>query len=459
MSYSKLVLLIALACSILQVAITEYNIAKVGAETLIKTADSPSYINPAINFIEKGEWKDNFDGPSSYVQRAPFYGVLFLFSLTLSSHPLIVLKVIQYICMLGGIFFFGKTIHLLTRNRVISLIAVTCFGMLPFFHGFVGYVMTEAIAPYIVITFIYSFVRLYNDQKGQFLFITLGAIILIFRIQLIIFPLLFIITLLIKHKQKALWTFLMFVPLLFWQLRVNHVMGSFQLHPIYSYSNKTIFRPPHQELTNLLRVWEHDSEQFHKAEAILRKDTTQSTLNQATNLLTNESRSSARNILALYQQVAIKQNEMWEKGENRKLPIEELFVAEARKFEKLHRNDFSKYNYWLYTPSNSFWDLFKSSHLNHYIFQKTFRGSLFIEVLRFVAILIITSSLISSMLLLLSKKISTPFKVVILAFTLSLLYLVFIQRMNETRYMTPYLPILFTGLWLFYSNFKNQLSA
>ncbi len=459
MSHSKLALLIALACSIIQVAITEYNIAKVGAETLIKTADSPSYINPAINFIEKGEWKDNFDGPSSYVQRAPFYGVLFALSSTLSSHPLIVLKVIQYLFMFGGIFFFGKLIHQLTRNNVLSLIALTFYGVLPFFHGFVGYVMTEAIVPYIVIAFVYSFTRLYHNQKAGLLFIILGAIILIFRTQLIIFPLLFAITVLIKQKQKALWTILMFIPLFFWQLRIYHFMGSFHLHPIYSYSNKTIFRPPHQELTNLLRVWEHDSEQFHKVEALLRKDTTKSTLNQASNLLTNESRSGVRNIFALYQQVAIKQKQMWERGENSELPIEELFVAEAQKLEKLHRSDLSKYNYWLYTPSNSLWDLFKSSHLNHYIFQKTFRGNLFIELLRFVAILIITASLIASMLMLLSKKTSPPFKVTITAFTLSLFYLVFIQRLNETRYMTPYLPILFTGLWLFYSNCKNRFSV
>lgn len=456
MSHSKIFLLIACACLIFQVALTEYNIAEIGADTLIITADSPSYTNPAKSFIEKGEWKDNFDGPSSYVQRAPFYGILYLFSSTVSSHPLTVLKIIQYLFMFGGIFFFGKLIHLLTRNRTISFIAATCFGLLPFFHGFVGYVMTEAIAPYLFILFIFSFVRLYNDQKGRLLFIVVGAVILIFRVQLIIFPLLFVLALLFQHKQKAIFTLLMFVPLIFWQLRVNYVMGSFQLHPIYSYSNRTIFRPPHQELTNFLRVWEHDSEQFHKAEAVLRKDTTQLSLSQASNFLTYESRKRAKNILVLYQQVAMKQNQMWGKGENRKLVIEEVFVAEAQKFEKLHRNDFSKYNYWLFTPTNSLIDLVKSSHLNHYVFQKTLRGNIFIELLRFMAVVITITSLITSMLLLFSKKTSLPVKVTIFAFILSLFYLVFVQRLNETRYMTPYLPVLFTSLWLFYNNFTKR---
>lgn len=456
MTQPKILLLIAFACSLIQVSITEYNISKVGADTLIKTADSPSYINPAKNFLEKGVWKDNFQGPSSYVQRPPFYGSLLLFSSVVSSTPMLVLKVIQYIFMFVGIFFFGKLIALLTRSKTMTVAATICFGTLPFFHGFVGYVMTEAIAPYMLILFTFSFVNLYVNRKGTILFIIVGAMILVFRTQIILFPILFVVSLIIKYRKEAKWTLLLFLPFLLWQIRVKEVMGSFQLHPIYSYSNKTIFRPPHAELTNLFRVWEHESESFHYAESILRRDTTVKSFNKVLNDIPLVYQKGVKSKLRLYQQVAFEQRLMWAKGKNKKLKIEEAFVAEIDKWRKTQGDRFFLNN-WVYTPAKSFFELVKSSHLNHYVFQKTLRGNYFIEALRILAVVIVLVSILSSIMLVFMSKTSAPLKVTMLSFLLSLMYLVFVQKMNETRYMIPFLPLIFAGLWLFYNQFRNRL--
>ena len=451
----KTLLFIALICSIVQISISEYNISESGHEVLIKTADSPSYVNPPKNLLHKGVWKDNFEGASSYVQRAPFYGFLYLIAQSISSSPLVVLKALQYLFMFMGIFLFGKLILTLTNVRQLTIWSMVLFGVLPFFHGFVGYVMTESIAPYLLIAFVYSFVELYRQQKGIIMFTVLGAVIIVFRVQLIIFPIICVIALLIKYRRKMVWTLFLFVPFLFWQLHVRNVMGSFQLHPIYSYSNETIFRPPHQELTNLLRVWEHDGERFHSLEASLRKDTSRVSLDLAMKYVPDEAKGNINNVLALYQKVAWEQKAMWYRGQNRKLEIEEAFVTEARKFEKLHRSDFDKWHYWIYTPTNSL--LIKSSHLNQYVFQKTLRGNVFIEIVRVLAVLIICISILMSVLLLFFKSVSIPFRLILFGIVLSLLYLVFFQRMNETRYLSPYLPILFVGFWLFCIQIKKRL--
>lgn len=454
MNQPKILLLIAFACSLFQVSLTEYNISSLGADTLIRTADSPSYINPPKNLLEKGIWKDNFEGPSSYVQRPPFYGFLYLCSSYVSSSPLNLLKIIQYVFMFGGIFFFGKTIKLLTNNQNLTVLATISFGVLPFFHGFVGYVMTEAIAPYILIVFTFSFVNMYKNRKGIILFTIMGATILVFRTQLIVFPILYVVILLIKYRQAAAWVLLLFLPFLLWQIRVKEVMGSFQLHPIYSYSNKTIFRPPHEELTNLFRVWEHESESLHQAESLLRRDTTAETLNKVMSRIPQGFQNGVKRKLMLYQQVANEQRLMWAKGQNQKLNIEKVFVSEIDKWKKTQRDNFTFIN-WIYTPAKSFIDLVMSSHLNHYVFQKTLRGNIFIEALRIIAVITLLTSILSSIALVFMNKTSAPIKVAMMSFLISIIYLAFIQRMNETRYMTPYLPLIFVGLWLFY----DQLSC
>lgn len=443
----KTLLLIALACSLIQVSISEYNISLTGVNQLIQTADSPSYVNPPKNFLASGVWKDSFEGTSSYVQRPPLYGSLYFISSIVSNSPLSILKIIQYALMFVGIFFFGRLINLFSKNKTMTILATSGFGLFPFFHGFVGYVMTEAVASYLLLIFTFSFLDLYKNRKGIILFTITGALVLVLRTQLIIFPLLYVVVLLFKHRVFATWTLLLFLPFFMWQLRVKNVMGSFQLHPIYSYSNKSIFRPPHEELTNLFRVWEHDSERFHQTESILRKDTTEATLRQAIENVPKNIRNTVRRKLKLYQDVSFKQSQMWKKGENRKLGIEELFVSEIVKWEKTQKKHFALSN-WMYTPAKSFEELIKSSHLNHYIFQKTYRGNFFIEFLRIISVLFILASLISSAALLMAQRISMSYKIVITSVLLSILYLVFIQRMNETRYMAPYLPLLFTGLCL-----------
>lgn len=409
-------------------------------------------MNPASNLLEKGVWKDNFSGASSYVQRAPFYGALYLVSAAISSNPLLILKVIQYVLMFAGIYFFGKILYRVTQHRGIASAATLCFGLLPFFHGFVGYVMIEAMAPYLLILFTYFFVRAYLDQKHLVLFILVGSAIVVFRVQLIVFPILFVIALLIKHKRKMSWSVLVFIPFLLWQWNIKTTMGAFQLHPIYSYTNKTIFRPPHQSLTELFRTWEHDGERFHRVESILRKDTSSATLNKALSMIPVSFREQVRNKLKLYQQVAFQQQKMWAQNENRKLEIESVFVTEIEKWKKTNGSNYVIQE-WVRTPFSSLRHLMKSSHLNLYIFQKTLRGNILIEALRILAVIIIVLSVAASMLLVMTPKISIPMRVIMTSFLASLLYLVFVQRMNETRYMAPYLPIVFTGLWVLY----NQL--
>mgnify|MGYP001162466308 CR=1 FL=1 len=447
MTFRRILLLIALTCTFLQVLISEYNLSEVGADVLIETADSPSYISPAKNYKQTGVWKENFNGPSSYVQRPPAYGALYLVCSFFSESPRLILKVFQYLFMGFGIYFFGKLLDKLIRSKRLVAAATMGFGVLPFFHGFVGYIMTEAIAPYLLVIFTYLFVELCKKRRNMFtlLFITVGAVITIFRIQLIIFPVVFMIILLLKYRRVMIILPIMFLPFILWQMRVVNVMGAFDLHPIYSYKNESIFRPPHQSLTKLFKVWEHDGGRFHNVEATLRKDTSKVQLDKALNSIPSELRCEVRNNLILYQQVAHEQKKMFRNGENTVLPIEKKFEQEVENWMTTEADDFFVQR-WIISPTKSTMALILSSQLNLFIFQKTFRGNILIESLRTVAVLVILLSVLASTILLFLPGISISYKGIIGSVFVSLIYLAFVQKMNETRYIIPYLPLLFTSI-------------
>jgi hypothetical protein len=59
----------------------------------ILTADDASYLEPPINWVTKGTWKDGSRGNSSFVQRPPGYGILFLVgNFCFPSNPYFFLK-------------------------------------------------------------------------------------------------------------------------------------------------------------------------------------------------------------------------------------------------------------------------------------------------------------------------------------------------------------------------------
>lgn len=426
---------------LLQIVVSEYNLSVLQEESLILTADSPSYINPAKNFLENGVWKDNFEGASAYVQRPPLYGSIYLACSFLSEDPAFLLKWFQYGLMGIGIYCWGLLIFLLTRQKRTTIIATIFFGSLPFFHGFVGYLMSEALAPYLLVIFLFSSVSYYKDNKHLWLLILMSALLPVFRVQLILFPVLFVVLLIWKNGLKKSRLLFVFLPFFAWQLNVYDKMGSFQLHPIYSYSNETIYRPPHRELSNLFRVWEHKSEHLHKVVSILRRDSSTTGLNESLQLVPDEYKPDVKPILDEYQSLIQDSSSPQTREE-----LERSFVQRVAKVTDEIAAEHKLQN-WIKTPFQSALDLAVSSHLNLFIFQSHHRGNSFVEALRIISTSLIVLSFVATFLAVFFSR-SVTLKVALLAFWVSFFYLIFVQRMNETRYLAPYLPLLFLFLVL-----------
>lgn len=434
LSTKRTLLIISFLSALLQVVVSEQNLSILDQGELILTADSPSYMNPPKNFAEEGVWKDNFKGPSSYVQRPPFYGIIYLITYLTVEDPLLVLKWIQYGVMGIGIYCFGLLVYHLTHSSRTAYSSLIIFGSLPLFHGFVGYVMTESIAPYLLIILTYAFLTSYKENKNVWLFIVMCVIIPLFRTQLILFPLVLSLLYISNKGLRKSWILLSLLPFILWQINVYVKMDSFQLHPIYASANETIYQPPHEALSELFRVWEHEGENLHSVVGILRSDPTKKGVDKALQFVPNKFRGGVKPALMSFQLSLHSDDDS----------IQESVRDEIRETTK-NIGKSNRIQNWVITPINSAKALLGSSHLNLFIFQQHYRGITLTEALRVVCFSIVLLSFFMTVYLVVFSK-EPWLKMLLLTFLFSFMYLVFIQRMNETRYLTPYLPFMFLAL-------------
>lgn len=442
MSLQRKLFLIAVAGVVLALFWQElnafYNPVKItGRSSFIITADDASYLLPAENYIKSGVWKDGSDGITQYYQRPPGYGILYLFlKIVFHKHVFIALKIVHAICFFISVLLVGKISFRLSSSELVAGVTATIFALMPMFSGFMYYTLTEAITPFLILLVVYSFI---SDRRQNINWILILSVtfLLLTRPQLLpIILALALYAIYIKNYRNLYFIFLAFIPFTIWQIRTytisNEVPG---LHPIYSYQNNHLYRPGHEAMTNLFRIWEHDGSRFHSVMEELekvKKPDYQAILNQGVLI---DMHNSVKPILIEYKEV-LNRNQLNLPDKNSK---EEGFVKRCRELTKnLKKKHFIR-NY-LITPFKSAIYLLSKSHLNLPLFQKTFRGNWFVELLRFLSVSIIIGGFLAICTEFVQFKFDEKFYIS-LGFLLYFVYLVFIQKMNEERYLTPFLPI------------------
>ncbi|PHR49785.1 MAG: hypothetical protein COA32_01235 [Fluviicola sp.] len=414
---------------------------------LISTADEASYLRPPQNWLEGKGWKDSSTGHSSYVQRPPGYGLVFLLCKSISpNNAFLLLKGIHILAFLFSLIVLPKLLFELTKDRKFALIGMLIFGLLPCFNGFMYYTLTESLSPFVLLLLTHEFILIIRHQRRPFLFGLTIAFLLLLRPQLIIFPLFFVAFLLFKSR-KFWWVYLISIlPFLMWQVRNYNITGSVSLHPIYSSTNKSIYRPPHEALSNLFRIWEYKSDKFHETVGVLIQDTSTINLNKALENIPEHLTEKVKPVLKDFQYVVYHQKKMFSnENEIMEMPIEREFVSNTNTLREEIISS-NKLQYYVKTPVNSTIELLTKSHLNLFVFQKVWRGNVFMETLRYLCLIVINLSLVSLLLLLFFTNTPNYLKLVALGVLCTFVYYVFFQRMNEERYMTPLLPIMYIGL-------------
>lgn len=404
---------------------------------LISSADEASYHEPPKNWLESGRWKDDSSGSSSFVQRPPGYGMMItpLISLVGDSY-FNALKVVNIICFMIGIFLIYGIVRQWGLAEKQALILTAVIGLFPASGSMMYYTITEAVTPTAVLWSVYEWQRI--PLKRNYRFVIAGAFLLLMRPQFFPLIVLMLAFSFFVKKKKFIFDLLILLPLSLWLFRVWIYTGALTLHPIYSDDNNSLYREPHQALTELFKVWEYDSRNFHQTLSMTIQYDTLAELNTIPKKYQKEVKPIVLKYAALVDRLE-------------KEGITDGLIREENKFadevKKMSRklalaNSFQAF---IETPIRSALFLLRSSHLHQAVFQTKWRGSFVVEMLRYLSIALIASSFLFAFSLpFLYNRVSLPPQLVVIgtACLLYFLYLIFVQRLNEDRYLYPLIPLV-----------------
>ena len=436
------------------------------------TEDDASYLNPYQRLYKNGRKNETEYEKFSSSIRPPGYGLLYYFSLKLGgkSNGLFVLKSVQCVLFAFSVFCLFEIALFFTKSNWLSAITALIYGLLPFSMGFLYYTLTEGITPALLLISIYFLLKLNaeNEVRYQLLYLFLAgsvvAVLLVVRPFLIFFLPFFALGLLITwFRQKGLVTTvlntLLFLSislsgLVSWQIKSKIELGKWiGLHPIYQNEIPGVFRKPHESLWNMFKGWESNGAHFHETvvpfwEATMALDTSQKQIDKVVaqipkNVVKSLGEKELIWAFELYRKAILVQKPYFDA--RKKMPSF-LFKEEVRaqkNFERLALKFRSKnkIEYHLRTPFKVSKSLVFHSNLSLHQFQHAYRGTIWMELLRYVCFFIHSLAFILLPFVFFVGK-NYQVRLLVLGVLFYCFYLIYFQRGIEERYTLPVLPLV-----------------
>ncbi|NEN25125.1 hypothetical protein G3O08_16615 [Cryomorpha ignava] len=432
-------------------------------QTTVLTFDDASYLAPAENFIAGKGWKSNAAGTASIATRSPGYGLIYAgFRLILSKHQSLIALVVVHFLLFGiAVALIPHIGAFLSLNYRLSYALAFGVALLPVFSGFLSYTLTEAVTPSLVLIILYGLFRCYRCTVLKLLPIALllGFLILV-RPPMIIW----VFTVLIlaaAHFREMRFKNLLFLaglsllPIIIWQVSISTKTNELQgLHPIYQNDNNDLYRPLHRDIWNFHKSWGQSGQAFNAtvnqlwADAVHSHDPHKSISNilKATDMdvINLIGKDRLRNAYLTYFGI-LKRQVPYAKAS---LPIDGVRDEEINlgaTFSQF-RSSYIR-EHWFYSnifvPLKVYLSLGAHSNLSLYIFQKSWRGNIFMEMLRYFSFFIHFGIFVCFPFALLLTRKSVLWLSVSIPVLIYLGYICIIQRGVEERYTLPVLiPML-----------------
>lgn len=477
MSSNKIAIIIALLSLAVAFFVNElnlYHIKKVAPEKVrlgqtIETADDDGYIKTYERLISTGSFYDSNLGKFNSVIRTPGYGAsYFIFRLFLErENALAAQKIWQLLLFSVSVFCIFYISESILKSRWWAILTTSIYGLIPFSMGFLYYTLTESVTPAILIFYIYFLLKASQEssikKKNTYYLIAtlLFAYLLIIRPFLGVFGLLLFVFLIYDYSsKKTYWIIKKIIPfgiisisfMIIWQIRNYYTIGRItSLHPIYQNEVPGLFRSPHQAMWNFFKGWEDSGANFHQTivpfwertiNGDLSSESIAITINKMPDYVVNHfGKDHIEKVFTNYQLAILSQNYYYQNNivmSSKATDEEKLTVSEFQKLDREFKNEFW-FIYHIKTPLKVFKNLIFHSNLSLYIFQDTFRGNFFMEILRWVSFLIHLAAFSLCIIFpFIEKDIKMIFIGSILIFYL--FYLAYFQRGIEERYTLPLLP-------------------
>jgi len=444
-------------------------------QTII-THDDDSYLDPAENYLQSSTFRENFPGSGSYYLRPPGYSIFYLVFRVIGNKTsaLVWLKLFQILFFAASIYCLYWISFVYSKDHYVSSLICVIYGCTPLGSGFLYYTLTEGITPALMIFYAYFLfkARLALNPFSKRLDYILAC--LIFSILFITRPVLGIAVLAVpaylifdnRHKitltrillQLILYGMIALTPMVIWQVRNYIIAGHYVgLHPVYDPENNFVFRPAHKAVWELEKCWGSGGKDFHESimpawMAALQGDTSEKWIdtmiaNVPEYTVAYFGRNKLQASFRAYRNTMVYQK----KFKDNKLPMpkeipktEQKVISDFNSMTKEFKISFPLQNY-IISPLITLKRMIFHSNLSFYMFQKTFRGNLLMEIIRWLFLIIHASAYILFGGSLLIKKISVEDMFFVLIPLIYIFYLAYFQRGVEERYTLPILPFVITG--------------
>ncbi|MFN8308956.1 MAG: hypothetical protein U0T73_03240 [Chitinophagales bacterium] len=454
------------------------------ANNTIKTPDDNAYLAPPLNYYQRGEWRELHPGASAWFLRTPGYGLYRLlllecFGLKHAPEAVFVVQLILFGISTAALFYIAIFIGL---GNFLSAITALIYGATPFACSLVNYNITESITPQLLILIIALMLWWRLCRKRELLFSTLFllAFLIITRpvLGFLLLPCGIIFWKDFRNfkvlKTSAALSFTL-LPLLVWEIRNTRIAGKFPgLHPIYFETNNNLYRSTHRECWNFEKLFGKDVTSFHEE-----------TISMWSGAIGDTSFSLAKKMAlgcpqwlsaSIGDSALLQAFVLYEKSmviQQLRYPAERLMPDTIPDYEKTVAENFLLLqqhlvnNHWwrceVTAPMLNLKRMAAHSNLSLYIFQHTYRGRLWMEVIRMLFACLHISAFLSLLpILFFAEKIGPaarqlrPFA---LATALYLIYLAWFFRALEERYTLPFLAVGLLCLGALFHSVRNKIKS
>jgi len=439
-----------------------------------KTADDASYLQPAENYYSKGVWKDNSQGRQAYFLRTPGYGMfryvlMRAMGLDLSYYQF---RYVQLALFSVSIFLLYWLALLMGMPVRYALIVELIYGLTPFASGFLYYSITESITPALMITYFFFLFSGYKRSAPlYFLFaaLVLGYIGLV-RPLLLLFGIGLPLAIYwsgwqISSGRRFFFTLMMTVialaPIAIWAGRSTQIAGRYVgIYPIYYPESNSQFRPTHQAIWDFEKSYGTEGHDFHQLmvplwRATMMGDTSDlhidSIMMECPSFVKQTiGDARLRKSYLLYRSSIAYQRDHYPRRSAMPDTIPAIEQEVIREFQTYTSEINSKHWLWCHVavPLRLFKSVSFHSNLSMYMFQHTLRGRWWMELVRYVFLLLHFLCCLSfaALFFMVQDKLAR------LLFGLGVggyfFYLCYFFRGLEERYTLPILPLMLVSLFL-----------
>lgn len=425
----------------------------------VMTTDDASYLSAVDRLVD----------PPQDVQepridlRAPGYRLWYLVPRVFLSIPaalrvLIVLQCLLFACSVALLW------EVLLVFGIAPLVRWTCallLAIVPTFHGFLFYTLTEAVTPALVLGTVCC-ALLAKRAKGHGWLWAAGALwaLLMVTRPVLAWAGLPLLHVLWSHsggwkgvRRVVLVGALAFVPTgLWWASNMRIAGGYVGIHPVYRADEPGINRPTHEAFWELAKSWGTPGDAFHSImepafQAALAGDTARTFAQQyiataPAGGITPAQEDAVRAEFIAWQRFTCLSLAPALAGAERTLaaqPEEQRIIAHVNMLTREYRSAHA-WHYHVEVPVHVLRQLVAHSNLNLYLFQHTLRGRALVEALRWCSA-VLHAALLLGLFLAVWWCIDPTVRTAALGAAVYLLYLAYVQRGIEERYTLPALNL------------------